>query len=475
MNILRSLRSFFRRVARKLRRSFSKKELLIIVVFIAGVVIATSVVIVLKINSPKDVSEVDGTLDISIEEGSEEDSGTMESVETTIVETASAETKVESTAETTVLTLKEGARDGYMNRCVFLGDSRTVAMVNYGLINDDAALAQIGISHPSFKNNTFINNAGKEYTLKTYLASHQAPVIYIALGVNGINDPSEEHYKSTFEDLIDNVMDLSPNSNIVLMSIGPVNDNGPYKKTVQNSWIVKYNDFLLNTAKDKHLFYLDISEILTGSDGQVKSEYNGGDGLHYSSSGCKAIFDYIVEHPVPGISDDGEYTVKYIKPNPNRTKVTMDEGSGIDEAKLQELMNLMMEETPTPTPTPTATATATPTHTPTPTPEPTKKQESVSTPTPTPVHTSTPTPTPTPTSAPTAAPTSTPVVTVEPTQPVTTPAPEPAETPVLTPTPTPTETPTPEETSEPTETPAEPTSESGSGNTSDDSGGDNNS
>ena len=471
MNILRSLRSFFRRVARKLRRSFSKKELLIIVVFIAGVVIATSVVIVLKINSPKDGSEGDGTLDISIEEGSEENSGTMESVETTIVETASAETKVESTAETTVLTLKEGARDGYMNRCVFLGDSRTVAMVNYGLINDDAALAQIGISHPSFKNNTFVNNAGKEYTLKTYLASHQAPVIYIALGVNGINDPSEEHYKSTFEDLIDNVMDLSPNSNIVLMSIGPVNDNGPYKKTVQNSWIVKYNDFLLNTAKDKHLFYLDISEILTGSDGQVKSEYNGGDGLHYSSSGCKAIFDYIVEHPVPGISDDGEYTVKYIKPNPNRTKVTMDEGSGIDEAKLQELMNLMMEETPTPTPTPTATAT--PTHTPTPTPEPTKKQESVSTPTPTPVHTSTPTPTPT--SAPTAAPTSTPVVTAEPTQPVTTPTPEPAETPVLTPTPTPTETPTPEATPEPTEKPAEQTSGSESGDTGDDSGGDNNS
>ena len=465
MNILRSLRSFFRRVARKLRRSFSKKELLIIAVFIAGVVIATSVVIVLKINSPKDVSEGDGTLDISIEEGSEEDSGTMESVETTIVETASAETKVESTAETTVLTLKEGTRDGYMNRCVFLGDSRTVAMVNYGLINDDAALAQIGISHPSFKSNTFVNNAGKEYTLKTYLASHQAPVIYIALGVNGINDPSEEHYKSTFEDLIDNVMDLSPNSNIVLMSIGPVNDNGPYKKTVQNSWIVKYNDFLLNTAKDKHLFYLDISEILTGSDGQVKSEYNGGDGLHYSSSGCKAIFDYIVEHPVPGISDDGEYTVKYIKPNPNRTKVTMDEGSGIDEAKLQELMNLMMEETPTPTPTPTATAT--PTHTSTPTPEPTKKQESVSTPTPTPVHTSTPPPTPT--SAPTAAPTSTPVVTAEPTQPVTTPTTEPAETPVLTPTPTPTETPTPEATPEATETPAEQTSGSGSGDTSNDS------
>ncbi len=436
MNILRSLRGFFRRIVRKLRKSFCKKELLIIVVFIAGVVIAASVIMVLKINSPKDISEGDGTLDISIEESSEEDSGSEGVNETTIVETASAETKIESTAETTVLTVKEGAQNGYMNRCVFLGDSRTVAMVNYGLINDDAALAQIGISHPSFKNNTFVNNAGKEYTLKTYLASHQAPVIYIALGVNGINDPSEEHYKSTFEDLIDKVMELSPNSNIVLMSIGPVNDNGTYKKTVQNSWINKYNDFLLSTAKDKHLFYLNISEILTGSNGQVKSEYNAGDGLHYNSSGCKAIFDYIVSHPVPGISDDGEYVVHYVKPNPNKTKVTMDEGSGIDEAKLTELMNMMMEETPTPTPTvtaiPTTTYTPTPTRTPTPTPTLTltRTPTPTSTPTPSPTSTSTPTPTPTPTE--------------EPSQPDNTPTPIPTEEPVVTTTPSPTPTPTEE-------------------------------
>ena len=76
-----------------------------------------------------------------------------------VVETATAGTKTESTADTTVLAKKEGAKDGYLNRCVFLGDSRTVAMVNYGFFNDDAALAQIGISHPAFASNKFINNA----------------------------------------------------------------------------------------------------------------------------------------------------------------------------------------------------------------------------------------------------------------------------------------------------------------------------
>jgi hypothetical protein len=259
-----------------------------------------------------------------------------------VVETATEGMKTESTLDTTILAKKEGAKDGYLNRCVFLGDSRTVAMVNYGLFNDDAALAQIGISHPIFATNKFINNAGKEYTLKSYLASHQAPVIYILLGVNGINDPSETHYKNTFITLIDSVIKMAPNSNVVLVSIGPVDDKGIYKDTVQNALIDKYNDFLLKTAEEKHIFYLNIAEILKGSDGQVKSEYNGGDGLHYSRVGSEAIFKYIVEHPVPGISDEGKYVVKYIKPDPNRLKATMGNESGINEDNLKELVDMMI-------------------------------------------------------------------------------------------------------------------------------------
>ena len=169
MKSLKSLKSFFKRVCRKTLQKLSKKELIIILSFAVGVIIATAIIIVLKINSPdKPVAgSDDSSVDITI--GNSDDNETpADDEEITIVETATADTKVESTADTTVLTLKEGTKNGYMNRCVFLGDSRTVAMVNYGLFNDDAALAQIGISHPSFKNNTFINNAGKQYTLKSY-------------------------------------------------------------------------------------------------------------------------------------------------------------------------------------------------------------------------------------------------------------------------------------------------------------------
>lgn len=361
MDIFRSLKSLFRRLKRRIRRRLSRTELIIIASFTVGIIIATAIIVVLKITSDEQSSSLNTPIKVFFSKDVSDAAGTNEeSEELIMIETASSGTKHESTEATTELAMKEGALKGYLNRCVFLGDSRTVAMVNSGLINDDAALAQIGISHPSFSGNTFMNNAGKEYTLKSYLSSHQAPVIYVALGVNGINDPSEDHYKKTFSDLIDKISSLAPNSNIVLMSIGPVDDNGPYRNTVQNSWINKYNDFLLGLAKEKHIFFLNVAEELTGDNGQVKSEYDAGDGLHYSSSGCQAILDYIVSHPVPGISDDGEYVVHYVKPNPRNTKVTMDDGSGIDEEKLQELMNMMLQNaeptaapdgtTPTPVP-----------------------------------------------------------------------------------------------------------------------------
>jgi len=337
-DIFKKLRKLKRNTARKLdniMQHIGTKEL--IAISLGIVVIAFAIILVMayiggvKNNS---LSENNGENQIA-NEGASGD-GDMP-----VVEKASKETKTESTPDTTVLVKKEGAKEGYLNRCVFLGDSRTVAMVNYGFFNDDSALAQIGISHPAFASNKFMNNAGKEYTMKSYLESHQAQVIYILLGVNGINDSSEDHYKNTFISLIDKVSELAPNSNIVLVSIGPVDDNGRYKNYVQNALIEKYNDFLLEIAKEKHIFYLDISEVLKGSDGQVKSEYNGGDGLHYSGKGCEAIFNYIVEHPVPGISDEGEYVVKYVKPDPNKVKVTTGDESGINEGNFGDLMDIM--------------------------------------------------------------------------------------------------------------------------------------
>lgn len=214
----------------------------------------------------------------------------------------------------TILAYKADAREGYMNHCIFLGDSRTVAMVSYGYISDANALAKVGIAHTAVAGTTFTQNSGNRYTLSDYLRARTEEVIYVCYGVNGMNGISEEQYESTYTELVDKIVSLAGDRHVVLMSIWPVDDNGRYRGSVKNEWIDKYNDFLYRLAAERGLYYLDVASILKDEKGGMRREYDSGDGLHYSASSYGHILDYIIHHPVPGIPDDGEFVVHYVKP-----------------------------------------------------------------------------------------------------------------------------------------------------------------
>ena len=358
------------------------------------------------------------------------------------VTTTTSGGEVEEEVYKTVLEYNSDTKPGYMNNCIFLGDSRTVAMVSYGFVSDENVLAKVGISHQAVMSTTFVQNSGKQYTIAQYLKSHKAPVIYIGYGVNGMNG-NEEQYEKLYKEVVDKIMDLAPDSEIVLMAIWPVNDYGAYKNTVRNEWVNKYNDFLKTLAEYEGIFYLDVDTILRDSDGQIKGEYDAGDGLHYRACAYTAILEYIIHHPVKGIPDDGEFVVKYVKPTGDFKKMMKETTTLPANVQIVEPEDLNQEvnEELLVTPSPTVVA-----------------EQSNETQTQTVKPTLSPSPTliPTPTAMPTQSqqenkPTPTPVPDVKPTP---TPAPEPTETPTEAPTPEPTEEPTPEPTDPPAETPA---------------------
>jgi len=250
----------------------------------------------------------------------------------------------------TVLELNSSTKPGYMNNCYFLGDSRLVAMVSYGFVSDANVLAKIGVSHTAVENTTFQQNSGKQYTVKKYLETVKPPVVYICYGVNGMNGISEEKYEKSYKELVEHIIEWAPDSKIVLMSIWPVDDYGPYKNSVQNAWIEKYNDFLLALAEYEGIFYLDVASVLKDSNGQIKREFDGGDGLHYRASAYNTIIDYIYHHPVKGISDEGDFTVKYVKPT-GEFKRIMTEQPKLPANVVEETPASVNEKEPEPSPT----------------------------------------------------------------------------------------------------------------------------
>ena len=347
-----------------------------------------------------------------------------------------------------VLAYNENTNDGYMNNCIFLGDSRTVAMVSYGFISDDSALAKVGIAHTQVEGTTFTQNSGRQYTLSSYLSSHTQPVIYVCYGVNGMNWIEEDEYERTYSNLVDKIIELVGDKRyVVLMSIWPVDDNGRYKGSVKNEWCDKYNEFLYNLAIEKGIYYLDIASILKNDKGGMKSEYDSGDGLHYKASAYNDILDYIIHHPVPGISDEGEYVVKYVKPSGDYKNIMTETPSLPDNTQVVEPgFYVFPTQEPTQVPTPTAVKSEEVTNIPTenPTENPTQVPTNKPTEKPTEIPTDRPTERPTeiPTDRPTEAPTE-----------------KPTEIPTEIPTERPTEIPTEAPTEKPTEIPVDPTPE----------------
>ena len=228
----------------------------------------------------------------------------------------------------TLLSYNPDTKTGYMNNCLFLGDSRTVAMVSYGAVSDKNVLAKLGVCHTQVLDMTFTQNSGKQYTIESFLESHDEPVIYVGYGVNGMNYITVEEYEKAYREVIDKIISYAgDNRHVVIMSIWPVDDNGRYAGSVKNEWIDEYNKFLYGLAKEKGIYYLDIKSILKDEDGSMLRKYDAGDGLHYSTKAYKDIIDYVIHHPVPGVSDEGEFVVEYVAPK-GEYKYMIDNVSG---------------------------------------------------------------------------------------------------------------------------------------------------
>ena len=200
-----------------------------------------------------------------------------------------------------VLAYDENMDESYMDSCIFLGDSRIVGMVMCGYIRSNSALAQIGLSHTNAESVTYRTTDGDTYSFKSYLESHQAAIVYICYGVNGIKAASKEDFKEKYIKLVDDVMAYEPTSVIVLQSVWPVKDDGPYKDSVSTKDVEEFNEFLYELAVERDLYYLDTESILCDENGEMLDKYNSGDGLHYNKAANEAILQYIIHHPVPDI------------------------------------------------------------------------------------------------------------------------------------------------------------------------------
>ena len=144
---------------------------------------------------------------------------------------------------------------------------------------------------------------GEELTIKEAAEKAQPEYLVITLGVTGgvSQNLSEEEFKRLYRTVVDGILEVSPDTKIILQSILPVTKVNQYEKTITNDKIIPFNGWVADLAKEyytaeKNVYYADTFSALLDEEGYMRAEYGSGDGLHPCLAGYQAILRYLRTH-----------------------------------------------------------------------------------------------------------------------------------------------------------------------------------
>lgn len=163
-----------------------------------------------------------------------------------------------------------------IKKTAYVGDSVMTGMGPYAGVKGKGrkVIAKIGVSTWNFWRGTIMDD----------LLNYKADRIYIMLGMNSLggdgNDAQLNTIISNYKKIIDDCKAQNKNVEIIVLAVSPAAANA----TVKNSAINAYNKKLKEMAKKKKVYYYDYTADFRDSNGCLKSNFNGGDGIHWTAA-----------------------------------------------------------------------------------------------------------------------------------------------------------------------------------------------
>ncbi len=155
---------------------------------------------------------------------------------------------------------------------LFIGDSRTVGLMEYGQINGADFFCSIGMNVFDAQETTIsVPDIGK-VTLSELLNHKQYDKIYLMLGINELGYPFEDII-AKYEELIECIKTAEPNASIIIqanlhVTASRSDSDGIYN----NSNINDLNSSLSEFADNQTVFYLNVNPLFDDAGGALSSD-----------------------------------------------------------------------------------------------------------------------------------------------------------------------------------------------------------
>ena len=193
--------------------------------------------------------------------------------------------------------------DSYFDDAIFVGDSRTAGLADYGKLTSHAsyfATESLTVYDIMEVKLALRTPEGEEpaASLPDVLKNHSYKKVYFCIGINELGNVGTIKFYNKYAEVIQTIRDLQPNAVIYVQGIMHENKKMSSTDSVFNNRnVLEKNTAIATLANGHDIFYLDMNEAVCDEDGNLKDEYTN-DGIHLKAANYVLWEDWLRDHVI---------------------------------------------------------------------------------------------------------------------------------------------------------------------------------
>lgn len=169
---------------------------------------------------------------------------------------------------------KEASAPIDFSSTLFIGDSRTEGLKEYGGLNEAEFFANSGMSSFNLLSTRLTVKDGSKVTLEELLSQHNYERIYLMLGINELGYPPSSVTKQ-YASIVDWIRQLQPQARIILeANLHVTKKKSDSDPVYGNGKIDALNHAIYQMAVEKGCGYTDVNSLFDDGQGNLDSQYS---------------------------------------------------------------------------------------------------------------------------------------------------------------------------------------------------------
>ena len=191
--------------------------------------------------------------------------------------------------------------EDYFNDAVFIGDSRTVGLFEYGGLEERADFyAKISLTIYDVFTETVAKDeeTGEKITVEDALTRKQYNKVYLMLGINELGTGNTQYFMDHYTAAVERIRELQPDAIIFVEGIMRVTGEKDESDPIfNNTNINEKNEAIATLADNRDIFYIDVNEVVCDENGNLVHEYTI-DEIHLKAKYYEIWKQFLLEHGI---------------------------------------------------------------------------------------------------------------------------------------------------------------------------------